>query len=255
MTTSSLTLHEGAGIWKSAWHTIVVVPFYAVRKWLALFLITSGTLYASAMFNMQHSVFPWWVAFPLAIGIEWTYLSGLAYATELRKSGWSNWMIGAGALTSGLYGVLYIVGHYEAIPARPTGAQALALAFAHVVPLIALLLLYTLCKRDFMAEQRQYTDRQRQREETWRDEQLEIEIEKQRLDLERKRLLLTRAQRRADNVSAPVSNVSSTDAATVSRHQVAQLAQKYRVSERTIWRWIRDSKLSAADINMTAEEE
>lgn len=250
MTTQSLTLRPNAGFWRAAWHYIAVVPFHAIRKWVALFLITTGTLYASAMFNMQHGVFPAEVAYPLAVGIEWTYLSVLAYATELRNGKWSGWMIVAGALTSGLYGVLYVLGHYAVIPAKPEDGQALLLALAHVGPLIALLLLYTLCKRDYTAEQREYADRQRAREETWRDEKLAIEIGRQRLDLERERLRLTRAQRRADTMTAPAS---APTAARISRQQAAQLARRHNVSERTIWRWLRDGKLTAADIRTTEE--
>lgn len=215
-----LALHPDAGLWARLWHTIAVVPFYAIRKWLALFLITTGTLYASAMFNMQHGVFPPEVAFPLAVGIEWTYLSGLAYATELRKGKWSGWMIFAGALTSGLYGVLYIVGHYGAIPEQPTEAQALALALAHVAPLIVLLLLYTLCKRDYMAEQRERGDKQYEREEKWRDEKLSIEIERERLALERDRLTLTQQQVKAKTYACPscAAPLTQQQAAIASRY-------------------------------------
>jgi hypothetical protein len=200
---TTLTLHNNAAWWERAWHVAIVVPTFAIRKWLALFLITTGTLYASAMFNMQHGVFPPEIAYPLAIGIEWTYLSGLAYATELRSGRWSGWMIVAGALTSGLYGVLYILGHYGVIPAQPAPTVALILALAHVLPLIALLLLYTLCKRDFTAEQRAYSDRQREREEQWRDEKLAIEIERERLTLERERLTLTTQQAKVKTHACP----------------------------------------------------
>ncbi len=172
------------------------------------------------MFNMQHGVFPPEVAYPLAVGIEWTYLSGLAYATELRSGKWSGWMIVIGALTSGLYGVLYILGHYGVIPARPDNGQAVALAFAHVAPLIGLLLLYTLCKRDYTAEQRQQTDQQRRREETWRDERLSIEIERERLGLERERLALTQQQVKAKTYACP------TCAAPLTQQQAA-IASRY----------------------------
>lgn len=215
-----LALKPNASFWAKAWHVIAVVPFYAIRKWLALFLITTGTLYASAMFNMQHGVFPAEVAFPLAVGIEWTYLSGLAYATELRKGRWSGWMIGAGALTSGLYGVLYIVGHYDVIPAHPTEGQAVALALAHVAPLIALLLLYTLCKRDYIAEQRERGDKEYERAEKWRDEKLAIEIERERLALERDRLTLTQQQVKAKTYACPSCGVPLTQ-------QQAAIASRY----------------------------
>lgn len=228
---TTLTLRNDAAWWERALHIAITVPFYAIRKWLALFLITTGTLYASAMFNMQHGVFPPEIAYPLAIGIEWTYLSGLAYATEMRSGRWSGWMIVAGALTSGLYGVLYILGHYGVIPAQPDPMTALTLALAHVLPLIALLLLYTLCKRDYTAEQRAYADRQREREEQWRDERLSLEIERERekaqieqererLALERERLALTTQQAKAKTYGCPSCGASLTQ-------QQAAIASRY----------------------------
>lgn len=220
MTTTTLNLKADAGFWDRLYYYILAVPFHAIRKWFALFLITTGTLYASAMFNMQHGVFPPEIAFPLAVGIEWTYLSGLAYATELRSGKWSGWMIVVGALTSGLYGVLYILGHYHVIPDKPDDTQALVLALAHVAPLIFLLLLYTLCKRDFTAEQREYADRQREREEHWRDEKLLVEIEREKLNLERERLALTSRQVRAKTYTCPscAAPLTQQQAAIASRY-------------------------------------
>lgn len=205
---TTLTLNSKAGFWKSLWHHTAVVPFYAIQKWFAIFLITTGTLYASAMFSMQHGIFPAEIAYPLAIGIEWTYLSGLAYATELRSNRWSVAMILSGAITSGLYGVLYILGHYAVIPVSPDPKTAVLLALAHVIPLIELLIVYTICKRGFLIEQRtiketeqqrqrEIEDRQRERTETWRDEKLQIEIERDRLALERERVKLSQEAARA----------------------------------------------------------
>ncbi len=220
MTTAALTLKPEAKFWGRMNHYVLTIPFHAIRKWFALFLITTGTLYASAMFNMQHGVFPPEIAYPLAVGIEWTYLSGLAYATELRSGKWSGWMIVVGALTSGLYGVLYILGHYHVIPDKPDDTQALILALAHVAPLIFLLLLYTLCKRDFTAEQREYADRQRAREEQWRDEQLLVKIERERIDLEKERLALTQQQVRAKTYACPscASPLTQQQAAIATRY-------------------------------------
>ncbi len=185
MTTSTLTLRSDINNWYKAWYYIAIVPFYAIQKWFALFLITTGTLYASAMFNMQHEVFPPIVAYTLAVGIEWTYLSGLAYATELKNTNTkSTWMIAMGALTSGMFGVMYILGHYNVIPSSPDGWVAWTLAFLHVLPLIILLFLYTLCKRDYLNEQSEVVSRTRDREERWRDGKLLLEIEKEKIDLE-----------------------------------------------------------------------
>jgi hypothetical protein len=220
MTVQALRLPNNATFWESFWHYSVGIPLQAIQRWFAIFLITTGTLYGSTMFNMQHGVFPVWVAVPLAVGTEWTYLSGLAYATEMRNGKWSGWMIVAGALTSGLYGVLYILGHYGVIPAQPDPAGALVLALAHVAPLIMLLLLYTLCKRDYTTEQREQADRQREREEHWRDEKLLIEIEKEKIALDRERLSLTQQQVKAKTYACPTCGVALTQ-------QQAAIASRY----------------------------
>ena len=256
MTTATLQLNPTASRTARLWHHGVVVPWHAVRQWFAVFLITSGTLYASAEFNMLHGVFPAWVAVPLAVGIEWTYLSGLAYATELRSNRWSTKMIAAGALTSGLYGVLYILGHYGIVPEHPEPDQAVALALAHIAPLIAMLFLYTLCKRDFMVERRadqdvaaarQQTiaDDDRARAERWRDEKLQIEIERDRLALERERVRVTRAMRRVDSLTPGDTAVTRTG---LTRQQVEAYAARHGISTRTVRRRLADHKLSPGDI-------
>lgn len=223
MTAQYLNINSHASKLEKAWHYIAVVPFYAIQKWFALFLITTGTLYASAMFNMQHGVFPPEVAYPLAVGIEWTYLSGLAYATELKNNNkWSTGMIIFGALTSGIFGILYIIGHYNVIPDHPDGWIAWILAMAHVLPLIALLLLYTLCKRDYRTEQieiekieldreLEYRNRQKEREEIWRDEMLKISLDKERLVIETERANMSLMSKKPDKIyHCPNCNIELT---------------------------------------------
>lgn len=205
MTTAALQLNDDARWLARAWHHAVVIPARAVGQWAAVALITSGTLYGSVAFNMLHGVFPVWIAVPLGIGIEWTYLSGLAYATALRSNRWSSKMIVAGAITSGLYGVLYILGHYKVIPASPTPEQAIWLALAHIVPLIVLLFLYTLCKRDYLVEARAERetaaaaaqlalDAQAALKLEWQRQQLELETAQRQLEIEAGHVKLERAR-------------------------------------------------------------
>ena len=165
-------------------------------------------------------------------------------------------MIAAGALTSGLYGVLYILGHYGIVPEHPEPDQAVALALAHIAPLIAMLFLYTLCKRDFMVERRadqdvaaarQQTiaDDDRARAERWRDEKLQIEIERDRLALERERVRVTRAMRRVDSLTPGDTAVTRTG---LTRQQVEAYAARHGISTRTVRRRLADHKLSPGDI-------
>lgn len=182
--------------WRSIVNTILAPLWFSVKQWFAVVLITFGTLYASVLFSMQHNIFPWYVATPIAIGITWTYLSGLAYATAIRvKSGWTTPMILVGALTDGLFGVLYILGRYGVIPEQPGIYASVALALAHIVPLIILLIIFTYCKRNYLVElasdKREQEERQRARdddqyeyEKKIRDAKLELTLARERLKLE-----------------------------------------------------------------------
>jgi len=102
------------------------------------FFVTSAAAFMSAAFSMQHDVLPWWIAVPLAIGFEWTYLRGLATADKTTRTPWAIALNWAAMLTSLIYGILYVLGHYHIIPDNPGTAAAIWLAFAHVFPMALL---------------------------------------------------------------------------------------------------------------------
>src|SRR5581483_3470545 len=110
---------------------VVAEPLKAAWEHGNQALVTSAAAFMSAMFSMQHDVLPWYIAWPLAVGFEWTYLRGLANGekTDTRWSGALNW---SAMITSVVFGILYILGHYEVIPVNPTGWTAFWLALAHV---------------------------------------------------------------------------------------------------------------------------
>lgn len=169
--------------------------WYSVRQWFAVFLITTGTLYASVLFSMQHDIFPWFIATPIAVGITWTYLSGLAFATATTtKSMWSTPMILVGAITDGLFGILYILGKYNIIPEKPTDSTAVWLASAHIVPLILLLIIFTYCKRNYLAERAAIAqaalDLATQREQDQYDYDKELRDVKLKLQVKREEIKL-----------------------------------------------------------------
>lgn len=103
--------------------------------YLAQFLVTTAAAFMSAMFNTQHDVLPGIIAWPLALGFEVIYLSGLIAADRTVKSRWATGMIVAASLTSLIYGLLYVLGIYKVIPETPEGWAAFGLAFAHVLPM------------------------------------------------------------------------------------------------------------------------
>ena len=189
--------------WITVWNSTLAPLWYSIKQWFAVFLITSGTLYASVLFSMQHNIFPWYIATPIAIGITWTYLSGLAYATAIQaKSMWTTPMILVGALTDGLFGILYVLGIYKVIPELPDQITSIALASAHIIPLILLLVIFTYCKRNYLLEKsandraektrlQQIEDRNRERQELWRDKKLALDIQKDQLALDKERAKLS----------------------------------------------------------------
>jgi hypothetical protein len=99
------------------------------------FLLTSAATFFSAMFNMQHDILPWWIAIPVAIGFEWTYLRGLAASDTIGKSRWAQALNWAALITSVTYGMLYVLGMYGVISDKPEGITAVSLAAAHILPI------------------------------------------------------------------------------------------------------------------------
>ena len=127
--------------------------WYTVKQWGAVAAITTAVLWASVQFNTQHDIFPLYVAIPVSVGVTWTYLSGLAFATAITKASWrSHLMIVIGALTEALFGMLYVASKFNLIEEKPQGVTALALVLAHTLPLILLLVIYTYCKRAYLTE-------------------------------------------------------------------------------------------------------
>lgn len=139
--------------WIALVNTTIAPLWYTTKQWFSVALITTGVLWGSVQFNTQHGIFPLFIAIPVSVGVTWTYLSGLAFATAITKSNWrSNAMIIVGALTEALFSILFVAGKYDLIPEKPQDSLALTLVLAHTIPLILLLVIYTYCKRDYLNE-------------------------------------------------------------------------------------------------------
>mgnify|MGYP001562516429 CR=1 FL=1 len=207
--------------------------------YVAQVLVTGAASFMSAKFNTQHAVLPPLVAWPLAIGFEAIYLSGLIAADRTVKSRWATAMIIAAALTSLIYGLLYVLGIYEVIPKKPAGAVAFGLALAHVLPMPILSLcaarLYHASKAHALATQRATEEAERKRtqdekdaevarNQKWRDAELarrlrneeeedRLRLENARLDAElarREREYATKAQHRAAVAQSRSRNQNAT---------------------------------------------
>ena len=201
MTTQALHLPAGASRWQQLRHEIGKVPWHGFKHNGNQALITFAACYAGAMFSMQHDVFPWWVAVPLAGGFEWTYLAGIALASDIRKGVWAVLISATAMITSAAFGMLYILGVYAVIPEHPEPWTAAGLAAAHILPITLMSFFYAMAHRahraqrladDAKVQARQQTidDEQRALTDEWRREKLAIEIERERLALERERAQL-----------------------------------------------------------------
>lgn len=217
MATQVLQLPPDAGRWERLRH-LVRVPWHGLKRNGNQALITFAACFAAAMFSMQHDVFPWWVAVPLAVGFEWTYLAGIALAGDTRNGVWAILISITAMMTSAAFGVLYILGVYNVIPDHPIGELAVWLAIAHIVPITLMSFFYALAHRahraQWLADDARRQKRQQERDDTqqaltdkWRDEKLGIAIERERIGLERERLALEhdRAQLTSGVPIAPTS--------------------------------------------------
>lgn len=202
----------GASRWERLRHTIAALPWHGLKTNGNQALITFAATYAGAMFSMQHEVFPFWIAVPLAIGFEWTYLAGIALAGDIRKGGWSVAISITAMLTSAVFGILYILGVYKVIPEHPAGEDAVWLACAHIVPITLMSFFYAMAHRAHQAQRIADADERAAREQEradeeaarereqhaleqeWKAEQLRIEIARQQINLERDQLTLQSAR-------------------------------------------------------------
>jgi len=222
MTTTAQVLHlpADASRWERLRH-LLRVPWHGLRRNGNQALITFAACFAAAMFSMQHDVFPVWVAVPLAVGFEWTYLAGIALAGDTRKGVWAILISTTAMLTSMAFGMLYILGVYKVIPEHPTGGLAIGLAAAHIVPITLMSFFYALAHRAHQAQwhqdeaersarSQQIEDGQRALTDKWRGEKLEIEIERERLSLERERLSLEQSRAQLTTAApAPVRPITA----------------------------------------------
>ena len=123
------------------WQTVIAGPLYAAWDILPQFLVTSGSVYMVAQFGTTHNILPRAVAWPMAIGFEWTWLRGVATAGKMRKSKESDLYIGlvtwTALITVVVYGVLYILGleSVGVIPKRLGAWWGVPLALAKVIPI------------------------------------------------------------------------------------------------------------------------
>jgi ABC-type multidrug transport system fused ATPase/permease subunit len=187
-------------IWIKIYNNTIAPLWLGIKQWFGVVAITIGILYANTLFNMQHDIFPLSISISIASGVAWTYISGLAYVAATEKVAWSTHaMIFTGALTDCLFGLLYVLGRYKVIPETPDSYVATGLALAHVIPLIILVIIFTYCKKLYLAEQAATKHANDKRIERYKEAKLNVEIAKEEIELEKARLRLDLARNKYVN--------------------------------------------------------
>lgn len=133
-------------------------------------LITSGGVALTAGFAQHAEILPWYVAWGMAIGFEWSWIRGLMQAGTTR-SRWVTRMVWAGMSSVITFGVLFCLIRYGVIPERPGWEWGIVLSLAHVIPIAAMALCTAMIHRE--AELEAATERrEREREDRERDQRL-----------------------------------------------------------------------------------
>lgn len=197
------------------WKLAISGPIATAWEMAPQTAITTASVYMVAQFGMAHHILPWWVAVPMAIGFEWTWLRGIRTAGQVRRSKeselWINLLTWTALITVVAYGILYIIGLplFGVIPERPGAWWGVALAVAKVIPIalmgFAAANLHRIHKQQVLADTEKREEEKRDRLKELQSQQDAREDERQRrlmdLDIRRRELEMKREFRKP---SAPL---------------------------------------------------
>lgn len=165
-------------------------PIETAYELLPQFLITTASVYMVAQFGTAHHILPPEVAYPMAVGFEWTWLRGIATAGKVRRGAegekWINLLTKTALVTVLAYGILYIIGlpSIGIIPDSPGPIWGAILAVAKVVPIalmgFAAANLHRIHKQELKADIDRKTEQDNARLTELQAQQDAIEMERQR---------------------------------------------------------------------------
>ena len=168
----------------------IAEPIATAYELLPQFLITTASVYMVAQFGTAHHILPAEVAYPMAVGFEWTWLRGVATAAKVKRGAagefWIRLLTVTALVTVLAYGILYILGlpSIGVIPDRPGPGWGALLAVAKVVPIalmgFAAANLHRVHKQEVHAEQDRAAERDRERQAAQQRAIDAIEAERQR---------------------------------------------------------------------------
>jgi hypothetical protein len=116
------------------YHGIIVEPLRLVADQPQQVLLSTASVALMAQFAAHGDLVHPAVGYVLAVGVEWAYLRGLADDAR-APSRWGASLAWVAFATVLLWGVLWALVVYGAIPTRPQPDTALWLALAHVAPI------------------------------------------------------------------------------------------------------------------------
>lgn len=178
---------------KRAFSYILIGPIATAWEMAPQTAITSASVYLVAMFGMSHHILPWWIAVPMALGFEWTWLRSIRTAGLVRKGRdtdlWINLLTWTALITVVAYGILYIIGlpSIGIIPANPGKGWGIALALAKVIPIA--LMGFAAANLHRIHKQQVLADLEKQQKED-RARLVELQAQRDTIEMERQRKMM-----------------------------------------------------------------
>lgn len=233
-------------------------PIATAFELLPQFLITTASVYMVAKFGTAHEILPGWIAWPMAVGFEWTWLRGVATAGKVKRGGpgerWIGLLTWTAMITVVCYGVLYILGlpSIGVIPEHIGPEWGIPLAIAKVVPIalmgFASARLHSIHKQQQQAEKEAAAERERQERDERRraeDDRLmtlqqqrdAIEIDRQRRQMELdmlKQATLVKRELRAADTPQPASRAKPITIDGVTYPSRAEAAKALGISPQAV---------------------
>lgn len=172
----------------SLWDVVLREPMDLIAAQPHQALISTASVALMGSFAASGKILDPFVAYVLAIGVEWAYLRGLASDAKATTT-WGAWLNWSAFAIVVLWGGLWCLKAFGVIPEQPAGALAFFLAAAHVVPIAWLSLCSAMTHRASaqLAEQRAQEDRKRAQALAEREREaqnaLRLEIERDQAKL------------------------------------------------------------------------
>jgi hypothetical protein len=170
------------------WHVVIAEPLSLIAAQPHQALISVASVALMAQYAGSGGIVHPLIGYVVAIGVEWAYLRGLVSDSK-AQSFWGAWLNWSAMLIVVLWGSLWCLTSFGALPEKPTGALAWFTAFAHVAPIAWLSLCSGMCHRSMLAHDArasqalEHEAHTRQRQAADERQRIELEAERKRAEL------------------------------------------------------------------------